>query len=103
MNITLLSPPESTGNTEKDLEELREWCFGFYSSVKRILYNIDSSNINELDAKLVSGTLPLDSVTISGGKVNIAKDSVSITNSDGSHYLKLSGDTLTFCGKVTSL
>lgn len=103
MNITLLSPPEGTGNTEKDLEELREWCNGLYTQLKRILYNLDSSNMIEVDGNLIGGTIPLNTVTISGGKIKIAKDSISITNSDGSHYLTLSGDTLSFCGKVKSL
>ncbi len=103
MNITLTPPPEVSGNTENDLKELREWCLNLHSQLKRVFYNIDSSNLIEVDADLISGTLPLDTVTLSGGKVKIAKDSVSITNSDGSHYLTLSGDKLTFCGKVTSL
>lgn len=103
MNISLTPPPEVTGDNEKDLMELREWCLSLHSQLKRVFYNLDSSNLIEVDGELISGTLSLDTVTVSGGKVKIANDSVSITNSDGSHYLTLSGDKLTFCGKVTSL
>lgn len=103
MNITLIPPPDTTGDNEKDLKELREWCFNLHSQLKRILYNLDTSNISEVSGDLINGTIPLDTVTISGGKIKIAKDSISITNSNGSHYLTLSGDKLTFCGKVTSL
>lgn len=102
MNITLTPPPELTGNNENDLKELREWCLSLHSQLKRTLYNLDTSNILEVSGELINGNIPLDSVTVSGGKVKIAKDSISIKNSNGSQYLTLSGDTLTFCGKVIS-
>ena len=102
MNITLTPPPELTGNNEKDLAELREWCFNLHSQLKRTLLNLDTSNIAEVSGELLHGTIPLDTVTLSGGKIKIGGNTVSITNSDGSQYLTLSGDKLTFCGKVIS-
>lgn len=102
MNITLTPPPELTGNNENDLKELREWCFNLHSQLKRILYNLDTSNIFEVSGELINGNIPLDTVTMSGGNIKITKDNISITNSDGSQYLTLSGDNLTFCGKVIS-
>lgn len=103
MNITMLAPPEGTGNLEKDIEELREWCNNIHAQLKKIFYNINSSNITEVDGSLVDGTIPLEKVNIKGGNINITNDGITIKNSNGSHYLTLSGETLTFCGKVISL
>ncbi len=100
MNITLLSPPEATGEIEKDVEELREWCNNIHTQLKKIFYNINSSNITEVEGELLWGTVPLENVSITGNRLNITKDEFVLTNSDKSNYLMLSKDKLIFCGEV---
>lgn len=103
MNLSMLAPPNPTGDTKKDVEELRKWCQGLYSQLRRILYNLDSGNINEVTGDTIVGEIDLSNASLKGARVNIGNDTFSITNSDGSQYLKLTGDTLSFCGKVTEL
>lgn len=102
MLFTIPIPPEATGDTQRDLEALREWCAALHTQLKRGIYNIDASNVSELDAAALYGTLPLKSVNINGANVTITNNGINIRNSNGSQYLRLSGDTLTFCGTVVS-
>ncbi len=102
MNITMLAPPEATGNIEKDVEELREWCNSIHTQLKKIFYNINSSNITEVEGELVWGTIPLSNTSIKGNRLNITNNTFTLTNSDGSNYLKLSDDKLIFCGEVVA-
>lgn len=100
MNITLTAPPILTGDAQTDVEKLNAWCVGFYMQMKRILYSLDTSNILELDASRLNGTLPLDKTTLSGVNVNITGDSFRIATPDGSQYLTLDSGGLKFCGTV---
>ncbi len=100
MNITLTAPPLLTGDAENDVEKLNEWCMGFYSQLKRILYSLDTSNILELDASRLNGTIPLGETTLQGVNVQISGDTFSISTPDGSQYLTLNSSGLTFCGNV---
>ncbi len=102
MNITMLAPPEATGDIEKDVEELREWCNSIHTQLKKIFYNINSSNITEVDGELIWGTIPLNNASIKGNRLNITNDTFTLTNSNSSNYLKLSGDKLIFCGEVVT-
>lgn len=100
MNITLTAPPALTGDAQNDVIRLNDWCCGFYMQLKRILYSLDTSNIIELDASRLNGTLPLGETKLEGVNVKISGDEFSITTPDGSQYLTLSGGKLTFCGTV---
>lgn len=100
MNITLTAPPMLTGDAQTDVQRLNEWCCGFYMQLKRILYSLDTSNIIELDASRLNGTLPLGEMTLKGNNVKISGDTFSITTPDKSQYLTLSNGKLTFRGTV---
>lgn len=100
MNITLNAPPVLTGNDSYDIQSLNSWCRGFYMQLKRILYSLDTSNITELDASRLNGTVSLGETTLNGVNVNIGGDTFSIVTPDGTQYLKLENGKLTFCGTV---
>ncbi|MBQ3125379.1 MAG: hypothetical protein IJC09_08170 [Clostridia bacterium] len=100
MNITLTAPPALTGDAQNDVIRLNNWCSGFYMQLKRILYSLDTSNITELDASRLNGTLPLGETKLEGVNVKISGDEFSISTPDGSQYLTLSGGALKFCGTV---
>ena len=100
MNITITAPPAITGDTQRDTKNLNDWCRGFYIQLKRIMYSLDTSNIVELDASRLNGTLPLGETTLQGVNVKITGDEFSISTPDGSQYLTLSGGVLKFCGTV---
>lgn len=100
MNITLTAPPILTGDAQTDVQRLNDWCCGFYMQLKRILYSLDTSNIIELDASRLNGTLSLGETTLEGVNVKIDGDTFSISTPDGSQYLTLSNGKLTFCGTV---
>lgn len=100
MNITLTAPPALTGDAQNDVIRLNNWCCGFYMQLKRILYSLDTSNITELDASRLNGTLPLGETKLEGVNVKISGDEFSISTPDGSQYLTLSGGALKFCGTV---
>ena len=100
MNITLNAPPAPTGDAQIDVLNLNDWCRGFYAQMKRILYSLDSSNITELDASKLNGTIPLGETKLEGVNVKISDDEFSISTPDGSQYLTLSGGVLKFSGTV---
>lgn len=102
MNISITSPPAITGDTQKDLLNLHDWCHGFYLQLKRILYCLDTGNITELDASKINGTMSLDTTVLSGINVNISGDTFKITTPDGSQYLTLENGVLKFRGTVVS-
>ena len=100
MNISLTAPPALTGDAQIDVKLLNDWCCGFYMQMKRILYSLDSSNIVELDASKLNGTMSLDETTLDGVNVKISGDEFSISTPDGSQYLTLSNGNLKFSGTV---
>ncbi len=100
MNITLTAPPNLTGDAQLDVSALKDWCDSFYLQLKRILYSLDTSNITELNASVLNGTIPLSSVSLSGTNVYLGNNYFSIATPDGAQYLKLENGALTFKGTV---
>lgn len=100
MNITFTAPPQLTGSAEYDTALLNDWCRGFYMQIKRILYSLDTSNICELNATKINGTLSLDNSSVEGSNIKISGNEFSLTTPDGSEYIKLEDGKLKFKGTV---
>lgn len=100
MIITFTAPPQLTGSLEYDTALLNDWCRGFYMQMKRILYSLDTSNIYELNAANINGTLSLDNSSIEGANIKINDNEFLLTTPDGSGYLKLTDGKLKFKGTV---
>lgn len=46
MNLTLSLPPKLTGDTERDIAKIHEWCTALQIQLKRIIFAVNDS-INE--------------------------------------------------------
>lgn len=103
MNITIAAPPALTGETVKDLENLQEWCNAFYMHLKQVLYMLDSSNITELDADCLTGSVSLEKTAFSGNGISISDNSFKLSSADGSQYLIFENDSLKLKGTVTAI
>ena len=91
MVFDIRTPPTLTGRYNGDIRIIHNWCTELTKKIKAMFSKIEDNQIISVSAgKIKPGKIKLKS----GGTVEIGEDLFSISNSDGSQYIKLDGDKL---------
>lgn len=113
-------PPQITGSSAADAAALSEWCGGLLTQLKKIIINLEDSNIISVSAdKLTGGGISLSDTELSSGSLVIDESSITlmsagenetkilirlavtagsteltVTDESGKRYIRLSGGKL---------
>jgi hypothetical protein len=91
MVFDIRTPPNLTGRYYRDIPLVYNWCTELTKKLKAMFAKIEDNQIVSVSAsKIGNGIIELNS----GGRVEIGDDLFSISNSDGSQYIRLEGDKL---------
>ena len=120
MNLQYSMPPQITGSSAADAAALSEWCGGLLTQLKKIIINLEDSNIISVSAdKLTGGGISLSDTELSSGSLVIDESSITlmsagenetkilirlavtagsteltVTDESGKRYIRLSGGKL---------
>lgn len=85
MNLQYSMPPQLTGESAADSAALSEWCGGLLTQLKKIIVNIEDSNIISVSAdKLTGGGISLSDTELTSGSLVINDSSISFVSTDES-------------------
>lgn len=76
-------PPQITGSSAADAAALSEWCGGLLTQLKKIIINLEDSNIISVSAdKLTGGGISLSDTELSSGSLVIDESSITLMSAD---------------------
>ena len=76
-------PPQITGSSAADAAALSEWCGGLLTQLKKIIINLEDSNIISVSAdKLTGGGISLSDTELSNGSLVIDESSITLMSAD---------------------
>lgn len=83
MNLQYSMPPQITGSSAADAAALSEWCGGLLTQLKKIIINLEDSNIISVSAdKLTGGGISLSDTELSSGSLVIDESSITLMSAD---------------------
>lgn len=83
MNLQYSMPPQITGSSAADAAALSEWCGGLLTQLKKIIINLEDSNIISVSAdKLTGGGISLSDTELSSGSLVIDENSITLMSAD---------------------
>lgn len=103
MSMDIRTPPTTTGWYKRDIANIREWCEMLRRKVQQMLTVIRDEQIESVSADKLRGTIDPTIIQISGGNITFDGETFSISNEDGSQYIKFEGGEVYICGHIVNL
>lgn len=103
MAIDIRTPPPLTGETDKDIVRLYDWCETLRRMLISSLSHIKGEQIESISTDKLTGIIDPTVTPISGGNIIIDEDGISVSNEDGTQYVIVDRDEVQICGYIENL